>query len=187
MKAMDAIPILDAATAELESMEPSWRNCRACPHSGKCCDNARINLVFPEEATAIVQYLRAHPEKLAYAKSRFSRGKDCYFHDPSANQCLIHGVRPILCRWTPYTAFFNGDGPWTGKIRDANCNFSAIEKDDRVVSIKPGFVEIWPARGAVVQQKFIHLQAINALHPLLARVREAVEMRVVMNAALSVD
>ncbi|HEM7840135.1 YkgJ family cysteine cluster protein [Burkholderia multivorans] len=187
MKAMDAIPIIEAATAELESMEPSWRNCKACPHSGKCCDNAHISLVFPEEAAEIVEYLRANPEKMAYAKSRFSRGKDCYFHDPSANRCLIHDVRPILCRWTPHTTFFNGNGPWIGMIRDLNCGFTAIGKDDRVVPIKPGFVEVWPARATVTRQKFIHLQAINAIHPLLARVHEAVDMRVVLNTALNID
>lgn len=62
MLVKDAIPILNEAISELESIEASWKNCRACPHSGKCCDGAFIKVVFPEEAKAIAEHLIAHPE-----------------------------------------------------------------------------------------------------------------------------
>lgn len=185
MNATDAIPILEEAIAKLEAMEPSWKNCRACPHAGKCCDNAYINVVFPEEADAIAQHLRAHPEKLAYAENRFSRGKSCYFHDPGANQCLIHEVRPILCRWTPYT-INTGEGSYVGTIRDANCEFTSIKSNDLVTPVTPGFLEVWPASGAVKSQRFIHLQGINAMHPLLRRVGEAIQMKDVMKRVLGI-
>ncbi len=185
MNATDAIPILNEAISELESMEHSWKNCRACPHSGKCCDNAFINVVFPEEARAIAQHLKAHPEKLAYAEGRASRRKSCYFHNPSANQCLIHDIRPILCRWTPYTATAGG-GSFHAFIRDESCNFTLVNEKDSVTSIKPGFVEVWPVLGTVRRQKFLNLQGIVALHPLLSRAHEAVDMDAVLALSLSI-
>lgn len=183
MKATDAIPILEEAIAKLESMEPSWKNCRACPHAGKCCDNAYINVVFPEEADAIGRHLRAHPEKLAYAEDRLSRGKSCYFHNPGANECLIHEVRPILCRWTPYT-INTGDGSYAGMIRYGSCEFTPIESKDLVTPVTPGFLKVGPASGVVDSQIFLHLQGIKAMHPLLRRASEAIEMRDVMKRAL---
>lgn len=183
MQAKDAIPILDEAITELESIEASWKNCRACPHSGKCCDNAFINVVFPEEAKAIAEHLITHPAKLAYAKDRASRRKSCYFHNPHANECLIHSVRPILCRWTPYTATSvnNSVVAW---IRDKSCNFTSVSKFDSVKNIKPGIIEIIPLKGAVSQQKLLHLQGMEALHPLLRRAHEAIDMDAVLALTL---
>lgn len=183
MLAKDAIPILNEAISELESIEASWKNCRACPHSGKCCDDAFINVVFPEEAKAIAEHLIAHPEKLVYAKERASRRKSCYFYNPHANECLIHSVRPILCRWTPYTAT-TGNNSFVAWIRDKNCNFTPVSKLDSVKNIKPGIIEVIPFKGTVKQQKFLHLQGIEALHPLLRRANEAIDMDAVLALSL---
>lgn len=185
MDATEAIPILNSAIAELESMEPAWSNCRACPHSGKCCDGAFINLVFPEEASAIAAHLREHPEKLTYAKERASRKKSCYFHDPKASQCLIHEVRPILCRWTPYSAATPQGGPVAAQFRDKSCNFTPVTAFNSVTSVKPGFLEIHPIFGLGKSQKMIHLQGTTALHPLLRRANQCVNMDAVMAMALA--
>lgn len=181
MDATEAIPILNSAIAELESMEPAWSNCRACPHSGKCCDNAFIHLVFPEEAATIASYLKAHPQKLAYARERASRSKSCYFHDPKSSECLIHDVRPVLCRWTPYTSHTSPDGSLGGFIRDENCNFTKISPRDSVVGLKPGMVEVYPKQGSVASQKMLHLQSMVPLHPLLRRVSECIDMNAVLS------
>lgn len=186
MLVKDAIPILNEAISELESIETSWKNCRACPHSGKCCDNAFINVVFPEEAKAIAEHLIAHPEKLVYAKERASRGKSCYFHNQQASECLIHSVRPILCRWTPYTAT-TGSNSVVAWIRDKSCNFTPVSKIDLVKNIKSGVIEVIPFKGTVKQQKFLHLQGIEALHPLLRRANEAIDMDAVLALALSLE
>jgi Fe-S-cluster containining protein len=179
MNAKDAIPILEEAIEKLESMEPTWKNCKACPNAGKCCDGAPI-IVFQEEWDAIAQYLKAYPKKLAYAADRFEQGKECYFHDPNATQCLIHEVRPLNCRWTPYTimAELKKEGPYTGWIRYKNCEFIKI-KDyvDKVTPRPPYFLVVEPANGVVRQQIFLHLQGIKALHPLLKRNEEMVKIR----------
>ncbi|UHC89225.1 YkgJ family cysteine cluster protein [Klebsiella michiganensis] len=183
MLAKDAIPILNKAISELESIEASWKNCRACPHSGKCCDDAFIEVVFPEEAKAIAEHLISHPEKLVYAKERASRRKSCYFHNPHANECLIHSVRPILCRWTPYTALTDYNSI-VARIRDERCNFTPVRKIDSVKKIQPGIIEVIPYEGTVKQQKFLHLQGIEALHPLLRRAHEAIDMDAVLALSL---
>ena len=154
MLVKDAIPILNEAISELESIEASWKNCRACPHSGKCCDGAFIKVVFPEEAKAIAEHLIAHPEKLVYAKERASRSKNCYFHNPHANECLIHSVRPILCRWTPYTATTGGNS-FVAQIRDERCNFTPVRKIDSLKDIKPGIIEVIPYEGTVKHIYFV--------------------------------
>lgn len=183
MDVRDAIPILDHAIAELENIEPSWKNCRTCPHSGKCCDGAFIEVVFPEEATAIATYLRDHPAKLEYAKKRAEESKNCYFYDSTARQCLIHEVRPILCRWTPYTAIKQYGAPVHANYRDANCEFKQVSPLDKVKDIKPGFIEIVPFPGLGKGQKMLHLQGITPLHPLLRRSNECVDMNDVMAMA----
>ncbi|WP_442962479.1 YkgJ family cysteine cluster protein [Pseudomonas sp. BLCC-B112] len=185
MDAREAIPILNQAIAELEGIEPSWKNCRACPHSGKCCDDAFINLIFPEEALAIAEYLKAHPETHSYAKNRAARKKSCYFHDPKASQCLIHEVRPILCRWTPYTAVKPPGGQIAARLRDEECNFTSVSNFNPVVLIRPGFIEIRPAFGIGRSQKMLHLQGLTELHPLLRRAEECVNVDVVMSMALA--
>lgn len=184
MDVREAIPILEQAVAKLEAAEPAWKNCRSCPHGGKCCDGAPIDVVFPEEAEAIVTYLVENPEYLAYASKRASTGKLCYFHNPQAKTCLIHSVRPILCRWTPYS-ILTGDGTPHGMIRDKYCNFSPIRSQDRISMVKPGILEVRPKFGPVKKQKFINLQGITSLHPLLARSAEAVTMASVLMLAVN--
>lgn len=182
MDVSEAIPILEQAVSKLEAIEPAWKDCRSCPHGGKCCEGAPIDVVFPEEAEAIINYLAVNPDYLAYASNRASAGKLCYFHDPKAKKCLIHSVRPILCRWTPYS-ILTGDNTPHGMIRDKYCNFSPIRAQDRISMTAPGFLEVRPKIGPVKKQNFIHLQGITSLRPLLARSNEAVTLSTVLRLA----
>ncbi|HGY2353400.1 TPA: YkgJ family cysteine cluster protein [Citrobacter farmeri] len=182
MEVIEAIPILEKAILELESIDPSWKNCRECPHSGKCCDGAFIQVIFPEEAKAISDYLTANPDKLAYAEQRAAMHENCYFHDPKANKCLIHDVRPILCRWTPYTAT-TGGGSLNVKLRDKQCNFSSVSPFNSVRGLKPGFIEIFQIANPQKKTRFIHLQGLTDLHPLLQRSSETVDMDAVLTLA----
>ncbi len=179
MDARNAITILEHAIHELEQLEPKWKNCRECPLSGKCCDGAFIYLIFPEEAEEISRYLQANPEKLAYAKKRAANKEGCYFYDKTASQCLIHDVRPLLCRWTPYTAM-------TGFYRDDQCNFEPFNVTDLATPIKPGFIEVKSIfAGAGKSQKMLHLQGMKKLWPLLERAKDCMNSDEVLKLAVS--
>lgn len=170
MDAFTAIPILEGKLTELESSEPSWKNCRACPFSGKCCDGASLNL-FPEEKAAISDYLGRNPDVLRYALPRFKQGKKCYFYDKESSKCLIHEVRPLNCRWTPHAAFREEDGRHSVHVRDNQCNFtkkivSPLHTTGSTITLSPE--DITPG----ANKTYISWQSISELHPLMERAHE---------------
>lgn len=179
MDAFEAIPLLQKRVEELEAAEGSWKNCRACPFSGKCCDGAPL-ILFPEEADAIAEHLRDVPDVLEFALSRFKRGKKCYFYDKESSKCRIHNVRPLNCRWTPYVAFQQADGSHLVHLRDANCGFT-----DRRVAINPGDDGIISLEPSTLKEgentKYLSWQSMLDLRPLMLRANEMIELEVLMS------
>lgn len=176
MNAFEATPILEDKITELEAIEPSWRNCRACPFSGKCCDGAPLE-IFPEEKEAISDYLYRNPDILQYALSRFSQKEKCYFYDKESSKCLIHEVRPLLCRWTPYTAFFEDENRkrYRVHVRDGQCNFITksivpLQRVGYMISLSPE--DINPGSN----QTYLSWPDIPELKPLIDRAVEMVEL-----------
>ncbi|HHK0531365.1 TPA: YkgJ family cysteine cluster protein [Pseudomonas aeruginosa] len=186
LQAKEAIPILEQAVERLESAEPSWTNCRACPHSGKCCDGATGILIFPEESAELSDYLKKNPEILIYAKKRLANKKGCYFHDPSSEACLVHTVRPILCRWTPYALFSNSDiGGVKGYIRSKDCSFTAIDSSNKVIAVSSEMVEVTSRillRDEGGNKKYLILQNVLGIRPLLGRSNEMQKLEDLLTA-----
>ncbi len=178
MDAFEAIPILENKIAALELKEESWKRCRACPFNGKCCDGASVDM-FPEEREAITVYLDNNPDVKSYALTRYSQGKKCVFYDKDASSCLIHEVRPLNCRWTPYTAFNVGGGQLSVHIRDSQCNFTTTIIQDEFSSENTITL---PMRkdGPEFNNVYLRWRKITELHPLMQRADEMINIDVLM-------
>lgn len=179
MRAKEAIPLLELKILELEAEEESWKNCKSCPFSGKCCDGAPL-IIWPEEKEEIVNYLRMHEGIKKFALSRYKKNEKCYFYDRDAKACLIHAVRPLNCRWTPYTVFHDPNSGYSGMIRDSNCNFYRMTKADLITRNKNGLIEIKTAGVQGGNSKYIVWQEILELYPLMRRSNELVALESLM-------
>ncbi|WP_236206034.1 YkgJ family cysteine cluster protein [Pseudomonas tohonis] len=164
MKIKDAIKILNQHVSRLERIESSWSNCRSCPHGGACCIGVSNLLIFPEEQKTIKSHLRKNKEILAYAIQRLEKKQGCYFHSSESKTCLIHEVRPLNCRWTPYTAFPEPDGMLSISLRDENCKFEkhAVE----IESEKAGIIKIRPINQGEYNHHFLYWPKISGLDEL---------------------
>lgn len=178
MDAFSAIPILESKISHLESREESWKNCRACPFSGKCCDGATL-IVFPEEKLAIHKYLESNPDILQYATTRYKQNKTCYFYNKESSKCLIHEVRPLNCRWTPYAAFQDGNGGVSVNIRSAQCDFTKVSIPSAHAQGNMTFLPI-KFSSTEANNVYLNWQSITELYPLMARADEMVELETLM-------
>lgn len=174
MQAKDAIPILEKSVAKLESLEPSWKNCKACPHGGKCCVGATGLLVFPEEKRDITDFLQRNDRIKQFALKKYRQGQGCYFHDSNAKSCLIHEVRPLNCRWTPYNVWPPAQPGHTfnGMVRDDKCDFIPITANDKQRVVNDEIVQIENPLSPNANTQYICLHGIKEIHPLLARSEE---------------
>ncbi|NHQ80292.1 YkgJ family cysteine cluster protein [Chromobacterium vaccinii] len=178
MDAFRAIPILESKVSDLEAQEESWKNCRACPHEGKCCDGATL-IAFPEEIAAIREYIKNNLDVLQYAVSRYRKKKPCYFYDKESTKCLIHEVRPLNCRWTPYAAFPDGNGGIQVNIRSVRCDFKIATIPS--AQIKNNMVSL-PAHLSSIEVNNVYLnwQSLTEFYPLMARAKEMVALETLM-------
>lgn len=100
----------DRIIQEILEEDPTWKKCYPCINHGICCDGAEIRISL-EESKIIEQFLKEHPDILAYAISRKKENKICIFHNTSAKKCLIHDIRPLICRITPMKGIVIKDFP----------------------------------------------------------------------------
>ena len=92
--------------AQLLAIEPKWKKCNSCPHSGFCCIGANITL-YECEWNKIKNYLLDNPHVLQQVKTNFELHSQCYFR--VSDRCLIHDIRPLNCIFTPYQAIYGAD------------------------------------------------------------------------------
>jgi Fe-S-cluster containining protein len=96
-------------------------NAFECKLCGECCYGKGGIKVTDIEVIKISNYLKISPEEFRsqYCEARNSElilvtGRDgfCIFFDP-AKQCLIHNVKPEICRlWPFYEANINDEYTW---------------------------------------------------------------------------
>lgn len=124
---------LDELVRKLMYLEPSWKKCSCCLNKGKCCIGANI-LIFSVEWKQIVDFVANLPlAEKQIIKSNIKNSKQCIFR--SEQKCLIHSVRPLNCRWTPYQVF--SDSKNMTYFEDFECNFTQK-------SVPYSFNEIYP-------------------------------------------
>lgn len=92
--------------AQLLTIEPKWKKCDKCPHSGFCCIGADITL-YQCEWDRIEFYLLQNPLILEQVRKNYVAHSQCYFR--VSDRCLIHDIRPLNCIFTPYQAIYGAD------------------------------------------------------------------------------
>ena len=123
---MHAHRAIDSLSQELREIEPFWARCLPCRNSGRCCKGCDVP-VYGSEWAAIIDFLTANPSVMEHAKEAFAAGRMCMFR--GAQGCMIHDVRPLNCRYAPYSV---GEGCFAPM--DAHCSgfcrmdIKAVEK-----------------------------------------------------------
>ncbi len=104
---------------ELCSMDPFWNKCFPCRNNGRCCVKSDVD-VTDDEWDEIVDFLKDKPKIIEYGKVRLKLGKPCLFYCSEASKCLIHEVRPIMCRYAPFH-IVEKDGTYFYNLVDEHC------------------------------------------------------------------
>jgi len=95
---------LDTWENELFEAEPFWLKCKACQNNEKCCLDTKA-AATKSEWLLIKDFLLDHlKDKLYIIKKNILMGAKCPFK--TDNACLIHTVRPLACRVTPYMSYW---------------------------------------------------------------------------------
>lgn len=98
---------IDKWVMELLKKEIYWRRCHPCRNMGECCKESATR-IFASEWVDISRYLEQIQEAdWRVLTDNLYHGRECPFR--SELKCLIHDVRPLICRLTPYFAFLKDD------------------------------------------------------------------------------
>lgn len=87
--------------------EPFWHKCHPCKNNGNCCVNSETMATAAEWEIIVKQLSELSREDFQIIRNNVDCGQNCAFRSP--NKCLIHDVRPLVCRVTPYYAFRMND------------------------------------------------------------------------------
>lgn len=111
---------LDELILKLNSKEEYFKKCLKCPNKGKCCIDNDID-IRDDEWAYIKKYLLDNEDIYKLVYDNFKNGRRCYFR--TDEKCLIHDIRPLNCKYTPYQMIYK-DGHLIYHISDDYCNFS---------------------------------------------------------------
>ena len=119
--------ILNETITELRKIEPYWNCCFPCNNKGKCCIGADV-AIYPSEWNMIVnQIINLSDSEKAVLFSNIKLKKYCVFR--SKEKCLIHEVRPLNCRYTPFQYAITPDNHLLYTMISRNCNFQSVRKE----------------------------------------------------------
>lgn len=93
---------LDKYQKNLVSQDPYWKKCSPCINKGCCCVSSDTT-IFTSESKIINRYIKELPADIkSFLKTNVDNGIRCPFRTDTS--CIIHDVRPLTCRITPYFA-----------------------------------------------------------------------------------
>ncbi|HEX3047209.1 MAG TPA: YkgJ family cysteine cluster protein [Bacillota bacterium] len=102
-KVIELYSYFDDLVNTLLENESYWRKCFPCKNNGNCCVES-ITAATSSEWAIIREFISRLPEvDLLTLKRNISNNIRCPFR--GENKCIIHDVRPIVCRVTPITIF----------------------------------------------------------------------------------
>jgi len=126
MSNSNSIAILNETINELRKIEPYWSCCFPCNNEGKCCIGADV-AIYPSEWNIIEnQIIHFSDSEKAVLLSNIKLKRHCVFR--SKEKCLIHDVRPLNCRYTPFQYAITPDNYLHYAMMSRNCNFQTIRE-----------------------------------------------------------
>lgn len=132
---------LSSVVKDLCEIDPYWNKCFPCQNKGRCCIGSDVD-VSEEEWKQIFEFLKDKPDIIQYAKARLRQGKPCIFYCSKVSKCLIHDLRPIMCRYTPFQVIEN-DGKFFCNNVDEKCvSIRSVQSDSFVRAAKPFIVNV---------------------------------------------
>ena len=153
---------IDKKVNELSKIEPFWKICLPCKNNGRCCNGADVN-VHDSEWEEIVNLLNSHKDILSYAQGRIKKKSCCIFFNYSASKCLIHSIRPINCRYTPFQIIKNKNNKYVYHSMHDNCNLFLKENPLQIYNTEQKHI----VKVKKNQDSEIHLLYLNEMPELL--------------------
>lgn len=95
---------IDAQVESLLVRDPFWRKCYPCKNHGRCCQNDSP-LAASDEFAALDAFLLNNPDIRQIVFQNLQSAKNCIFYAPEASACLVHEMRPAICRLTPFKTY----------------------------------------------------------------------------------
>ena len=95
----------DSLVHELLAIEPFWKICFPCKFKGYCCIGAEISFSDAEMQITKEYIKKLSPEEKDIIVQNNLSSKHCIYRAP--DKCLIHDVRPMNCRYTPFQCGIN--------------------------------------------------------------------------------
>lgn len=94
---------IDKQVKDLLKKERHWLRCHPCINEGNCCINSKSAAQVSEWAVIREAILGLNNVDMGLLRTNFYNQQDCVFR--TDKKCLIHSVRPIVCRTVPYIVF----------------------------------------------------------------------------------
>lgn len=104
MNLMELTNLIDSQVEALLERDPFWRKCYPCKNNGRCCQNDSP-LATADEFAALEAFLLGKLNIWQTVYQNLKDGRNCIFYAPDASACLVHELRPIICRLTPFKAY----------------------------------------------------------------------------------
>lgn len=102
IKILNMYDKLDRYQKNLSEQEPFWKKCNPCQNNGQCCIDSNT-VFFESEIKLVIDNIKnLDAETKNILKENVDNNIICPFR--GNDRCLIHDVRPLCCRVTPYLA-----------------------------------------------------------------------------------
>jgi len=94
---------VDKMISLLLKTEPFWHKCHPCKNNGNCCIDSETMASAAEWHIISDHLAELSLDDFLTIRKNVDSGQNCAFRSPY--KCLIHDVRPLVCRVVPYFAF----------------------------------------------------------------------------------
>lgn len=170
---LDFYNLMDGIQQQLLEKEKYWNKCNPCKNKGACCKNSE-SMIFPMEYEVLKEFLNKLPkERIMVLKKHIEENILCPFQ--TENECLIHDIRPTVCRLTPFSCNIQ-NGKIYYPVDNSFCYGNFYEQDFYNESYKRSFlndtfVELTVSYDGKVRT-YINTDNLKIKYPILQKMCE---------------